>query len=63
MINEKEKRLAEIFHKIESPKTQDDLLFQAEYALRIQEALKKDYGLGDLALPKQDTAGLAAAGV
>jgi hypothetical protein len=40
-----EKRLLGLFRKLESEKTRDDLIFQAEAAIRVQEAVKKDYGL------------------
>lgn len=40
-----EKKLFAAFKRLESEKSKDDLIFQAETMLRAQEALKADYGL------------------
>ena len=42
---EQEKGLLELFRKLESEKSKNDLLYQAETMLRAQNALKEDYGL------------------
>ena len=38
-------KLMELWKRLESKKSQDDLLFQAETMVRAQEAFKADYGL------------------
>jgi hypothetical protein len=45
------KRLLEGFRQLESKKSQDDMIFQAESMVRSQEALKEDYGLTGQAPP------------
>jgi hypothetical protein len=47
-ITDKDKRLLETARKLESPKCWEILIGQAEAMVRAQEALKADYGLGDL---------------
>jgi phosphoribosylamine-glycine ligase len=44
-MTEKEKRLMGAFGKLESEKTQDDIIYQTEAMVRAQEALRADYGL------------------
>jgi hypothetical protein len=44
-LTDKEKGLLGLFRKLESDKTRDDVIFQAEAMVRAQEALKADYGL------------------
>jgi hypothetical protein len=44
-LTDKEKGLLERFRKLESEKSQDDVLFFAEAVARGQEALRADYGL------------------
>jgi hypothetical protein len=40
-----EKRLLGAFGKLESEKSQSDVIYQTEAMVRAQEALKADYGL------------------
>jgi hypothetical protein len=44
-LTDKEKRLLGAFGRLESEKTQDDVIYQAEAMVRAQEALRADYGL------------------
>jgi len=44
-LTEEEKRLVEAARKLESRKSREDLISQAEAMYRAQEALKADYGL------------------
>jgi hypothetical protein len=44
-MTDREKGLVGLFRKLESEKSQDDVIFQAEAMVRAQEALKADYGL------------------
>jgi hypothetical protein len=44
-MTDREKGLLGLFRKLESEKTQDDVIFQAEAMVRAQEALKADYGI------------------
>jgi hypothetical protein len=44
-ITDKEKGLVELFRKLESERSQNDVIFQTETMVRAQEAFKADYGL------------------
>ena len=44
-VTDQEKGLLGLFRRMESKKSQDDLIFQAEVMVRAQRALKEDYGL------------------
>ena len=44
-MNEKEKGMIGLFRMLESEKSRDDLIFQAETMVRAQDAMKADYGL------------------
>ena len=44
-ITEQEERFLDIFRKVGSEKSKNDLLFQAEIIVRAQEDLIADYGL------------------
>jgi hypothetical protein len=44
-MTDDEKKLLGLVQKLESPKCQEDLIYQAEAMVRAQEALKADYGL------------------
>jgi hypothetical protein len=50
-MTDKEKRFIGLFQKLESEKTREDLICQAEAMVRAQEALKADYGLVGLDAP------------
>lgn len=44
-MSDKEKDLIGLFRKMETEKSKDDLIFQAETMIRAQEAMRRDYGL------------------
>jgi hypothetical protein len=44
-VTDQEKGLLGLFRRLESKKSQDDLIFQAEAMVRAQDALRADYGL------------------
>jgi phosphoribosylamine-glycine ligase len=44
-MSDLEKRLLGAFGKLESEKSQNDVIYQTESMVRAQEALKADYGL------------------
>jgi hypothetical protein len=44
-MTDMEKRLLGAFGKLESEKSQNDVIYQAEAMVRAQEALRADYGL------------------
>jgi hypothetical protein len=44
-MTDMEKRLLGAFGKLESEKSQSDVIYQTEAMVRAQEALKADYGL------------------
>ena len=44
-MTDREKGLLGLFRRLESEKSQDDVIYQAEAMVRAQEALKADYGL------------------
>jgi phosphoribosylamine-glycine ligase len=44
-MTDREKGLLGLFRRLESEKSRDDVIYQAEAMVRAQEALKADYGL------------------
>jgi hypothetical protein len=44
-MTDQEKGLMGLFRRLESDKSRDDLIFQAQTMVRAQDALKADYGL------------------
>jgi hypothetical protein len=50
-MTDKEKGLLLLFRKLESEKSREDVIFQAEAMVRAQEALREDYGLSGLGTP------------
>jgi hypothetical protein len=44
-MTERERGLLAAFRKLESEKSREDVIFQAEAMVRAQEALREDYGL------------------
>jgi hypothetical protein len=61
MQKEREKKLVGLLRKLESQKSADDLLYQAETMVRVQEALRQDYGITGAGAPLFNGAGTGAA--
>jgi hypothetical protein len=57
-----EKRLLGAFGKLESEKSQSDVIYQTEAMVRAQEALRVDYGLVGPDAPLFNGTGAAASG-
>jgi hypothetical protein len=52
-MTEREERFLVAFRRLENERSRDDVIFRTEMMLRVQDALKADYGLYTKEPPKR----------